>query len=803
MTMDYPRLPTHGREMVVGGAAGGGYPSYPESAGPGHSFVDEPGSSSLVEYFRIFRRRKGTLILFAILGVLASVLLTLPQTPVYQAHTSLEIQDLNENFLNMKQLTPVSEGNSYTALTDIQTQIKLLQSESLVKRVLAKLKAQNSVAPSDLRPEEYSVRGDAQFRHVDTWRRALHLPKPKLPDEFDPGLATRNLKVRTAGQTRIIELLYDSSSPRFAADFANALAQEFIDSNMEARWKMSQHTGEWLSRQLEDMRIKLERSEDTLQSYARRTGLMFTSERSNSEKTNVAEEKLRQLQEEASKAQGDRISKQARWEMTKTTPADGLPDVLNDSSLRAIQDKVTELRRERADLITTYTEKHSKVKRVEAQIAPLEAALQKERSAIVDRLRSDYETALRRENLLNIDYSEQSRVVSDQAEKSIQYNILKRELDSNRQLYESMLQRVKESSIASAMRASNVRIVDPAEPPLLPYKPSLSMNCILGLLSGLLLGAVFVIARENADSSLQNPGDAALWLSVPELGIVPSAKKELRPRLRVYLSNKRNSLGRAQGLSLDQTPATGVHSNGGARAVSVTASNNDGGLAAECVELISWQRKPGPVAESFRSLLTSILFSSENGNRPSVLVVTSANPMEGKTTIASNLGIAFAEIHHKVLIIDGDLRRPRMHEIFRVANEYGLTGLLRDWPVGPEALHGVLQQTGVPGLLILPSGLADHNTANSFYGDKLAELLAICKREFDMVIIDTPPMLQMPVARVLGRLADAVILVTRAGQTTRDAAMAASQRFAEDRTRVLGTILNDWNQNSSRGGYYG
>ena len=166
-----------------------------------------------------------------------------------------------------------------------------------------------------------------------------------------------------------MELLYDSTDPRFAADFANTLAQEFIDSNMEARWKMSQHTGEWLSRQLEDMRIKLERSEDALQSYARRTGLMFTSEGSNSEKTNIAEDKLRQLQEELSKAQGDRITKQARWEMTKTSPAEGLPDVLNDSSLRALQDKVTELRRQRAELITIYTEKHSKVKRVEAQIA--------------------------------------------------------------------------------------------------------------------------------------------------------------------------------------------------------------------------------------------------------------------------------------------------------------------------------------------------------------------------------------------------------------------------------------------------
>lgn len=836
--MDHPQLPPPARD-VAAPATGRGYPGYPESAGYTHGYADDPESGGLLEYWRILRRHKRALILIAFLGLLAGVLLTLPQTPVYQARTALEIQDLNENFLNMKQFTP--EGDSYTALTDMQTQIKLLQSESLVKRVLAKLKASTPGAtepttnateprapttnatepskseprplgrgitnnateprPTEPRASEPRPLGSAPPTRIAAWRKALNLPEPKPSDELDPLQAARNLKVRAAGQTRIVELLYDSTDPRFAAAFANTLAQEFIDSNMEARWKMSQHTSEWLSRQLEDMRIKLERSEDGLQSYARRTGLMFTSDRSTSEKTNISEDKLRQLQEELSKAQGDRITRQARWEMTKTSPPDGLPDVLNDSSLRALQDKVTELRRQRAELITTYTEKHIKVQRVEAQIAPLEAALQQERSAIVDRLRNDYEAALRREKLLATDYANQSRLVTDQAEKSIQYNILKREADSNRQLYEAMLQRVKESSIASAMRASNVRIVDLAEPPALPYKPSLPMNSALGLLAGLFIGITFVIMRERADCTLQNPGDAEFWLNVPELGVIPSAAKELRPRLRLYLSNKRNSLGKPRTLSLTPAPANATPSNGDTPAVSVTASN--GNAAADSVELISWQRKPGPVAESFRSLLASLLFSGENGTRPRVLVVTSANPMEGKTTVASNLGIAFAEIHHKVLIVDADLRKPRMHEVFGVANEYGLTTLLKRGPVEPEVVESVLRQTNIPGLFVLPSGLANQNTANLLYGAKLAELLARFKREFDMVIIDTPPMLQMPDARVLGRLADAVILVTRAGHTTRDAAIAANHHFAKDRTRVLGTILNDWNPKSLPGGYYG
>jgi succinoglycan biosynthesis transport protein ExoP len=794
--MNHPQLPPPARDVVTASPARG-YAGYPESAGYTRGYVDDPGSGGLLEYWRILRRRKGTLILIAFLGLLAGVFLTLSQTPVYQARAALEIQDLNENFLNIKQVTPVSEGNSDAAISDIQTQIKLLQSETLVKQVLTKLEAHtpaSSTGAIQPRPSE-----SAAPTRIAAWRKALNLPDPKTFDGLDPRQAAKSLKVTAAGQTRIVELLYDSPDPRYAADFANTLAQEFIDSNMEARWKMSQHTGEWLSHQLEDMRIKLERSEDGLQSYARRTGLMFTSAGSTSEKTNIVEDKLRQLQEELSKAQGDRITRQARWEMTKTSPAEALPDVLNDSSLRALQDKVTELRRQRAELITTYTEKHIKVQRVEAQIEPLEAALQKERSAIVDRLSNDYEGALRRENLLATDYATQSRLVTDQAGKSIQYNILKREVDSNRQLYESMLQHVKESSIASAMRASNVRIVDLAEPPRLPYKPSLPMNSALGLLSGLFLGLAFVIMRERADCTLQSPGEAESWLNVPELGVIPSASKE--GRFRLYFSDKRKSLGKPQAPSLTRVLANASPPHGDGPAVSVTASNGEGNGAADSVELISWQRKPGPVAESFRALLTSILFSGENGTRPRVLVVTSASPMEGKSTVTSNLGIAFAAIHRKVLIIDGDLRKPRMHDVFGVSNEYGLTTLLESGQ--PEVLDSVLRPTSIPGLFVLPSGLANQNTTNLFYGAKLPELLSKLEKEFDMVIIDTPPMLQMPDARVLGRLADAVILVTRAGHTTRDAAMAANQRFAEDRTRVLGTILNDWDPKSALPGYYG
>ncbi|MCX6619755.1 MAG: Wzz/FepE/Etk N-terminal domain-containing protein, partial [Acidobacteria bacterium] len=253
-------------------------PAYVQSP---QDFQDE-NRGGLIEYWQILRRRKGTVLLVAFLGILAGVLVTLPQTPVYQARTSLEIQDLNQDFLNMRQVNPVTEGgSSYTALTDIQTQIKIIQSETLAERTTAKL---NLTTPRDLK---------LQTTRIAAWRQALNLPDPKPVDAREAILKAmaKNMKVRAAGQTRIIEVLIDSTDPTLAANFANTLANEFIDQNMQARWQMTQRTGDWLSRQLDDMRIKLERSEDGLQAYARQSGLMFTSE-----KQNVSEEKLRQLQ---------------------------------------------------------------------------------------------------------------------------------------------------------------------------------------------------------------------------------------------------------------------------------------------------------------------------------------------------------------------------------------------------------------------------------------------------------------------------------------------------------------------------
>ena len=313
----------------------------------------------------------------------------------------------------------------------------------------------------------------------------------------------------------------------------------------------------------------------------------------------------------------------------------------------------------------------------------------------------------------------------------------------------------------------------PKKPP--ENRPSMVFTKRLGLLSGGFFGIVLIVLRERADRSIQAPGEASLYLDVPELGVIPSADAA-RSQSSAYYRQARGAETKKTEKENRKSP----------------------------VELVTWKRRPSVLADSFRSTLTSILFSGENGNRPRVIALTSANPQEGKTTVASNLALALAEIGRKVLLIDADLRKPRLHEIFNVSNAWGLSDLL-DGTKPPEGLEAMVAGTVYRDLYVLPAGSAASSISNLLHSPRALDLLQRMRREFDMVIIDTPPMLQMPDARVLGRLADAVILVVRSASTTKETAAAAGQRLAEDGTRLLGTVLNEWDprKTSHAGHEYG
>ena len=743
--LDQPR-----RAEVIPSQPGHHQPYYSGAAAYGPDAPDTEGG--LLDYWRMVMRHKGAILLTSVAGLLIGFGICIPMKPVYRARTSIEVLNLNEDFMNMKQTNPVTTNDGSYDTSEEQTQTKLLESDALMNRVLNKM---NPEAPSAHKPKMAS----------SGWRSWLHLREPvqSTPRERLLNGLANSLKVRATAHTRVIEATADSTDPHLAAEFTNTLIEEFIQQNLEARFATTHRPNDWLTREIDDARDNLKKSEDTLQAYARQSGLIFTDEN-----TNVATEKLQQFQQQLSAATSDRIAKQARFEMAKHSPPNTVADVLSDTGLKDITSKLNDLHRQVADLSTIYTPEFGQLKRAQAELAVTEVTFEKTRADILTRIENDYQEALSKEKLLAVTYDAQVREVTGQDEKAIQYNILKREVDSGRQLYDTMLQQTKQSSIASALRASNIRVVDPAQLPDAPFSPDFKLNSAIGLFAGLFLSVGVVTIRERADRTLQQPGDIKMWTDLTELGTVPSVGIK-----RIY--------GRA----------------------SVTASDTSvNGNGRQSVELVTWEQKPSLTAESFRSTLTSIFFAGENGSRPRVLVFTSAHASDGKTTVVSNIAIATAEIRRKVLVIDADLRRPRMHDIFGVPNDRGLSDILRE-ELSPENVAGLIKTTAIPNLHVLPAGKATHSAAHLLYSLNLAPLLATFKREYDMVLIDTPPMLQMTDARVAGRLADAVILVARAGNTTRDAVLAAKERLDEDCIRILGTVLNDWDPKQSRGGYYG
>jgi polysaccharide biosynthesis transport protein len=714
------------------------------------------GYNSIPDYWQILFRHRMTLLAFTAAGLIAAILISLVQTPIYRVRTSLEIQ--SSNFLDMKNVDANdSNGNYVTPESYVETQVKLLQSESLLEHVIDKLKL-------------HKERPGLSHRLTASVRQMFGLPKPSPIPEKEELIQQieRNLTVQTSGNSRLLEVLYESPDPKLAADFANTLVSQFVELSQEERWKAAQGTADWLTKHLDQMKTQLEASEAELQEYAKTSGLSVTAE-----KENPAENRLNELQDELSKAQADRIAKEAKFQEAQKKPADSLPEILDDPTMREYRQRMVELQRQHAELSATLTPQHYKVQKVQAQIDELKAEIEKERANVLRRISNEYAAALLRERLVADTHANQEKIVADQSGKAIHYDTLKRDVDSNRRLYEVMLQRVKEASLATAMRDSNVLVVDQAKPPLVPYRPSLPMNSAIGLFSGVFLGLGFVLFRERIDRRISAPGDAQIYLDLPELGVIPL---DQQPALPMPLLNRLNP----------------------SRPSSSLPSRASGASSEDCPELATWKRKPSLIAECARTTLTSILLPSQNRESPQVIVFTSPRPGDGKTTVACNLSIAMSEIGRKVLLIDGDLRRPRLHKVFGAANNWGLSDVLwTDIPLDTTPLLQMVRDTEVSGLWLMPGGSCGVTPANLFYSPRMGKLLERLRKEFDMVMIDAPPMIHLADARVLGRLADGVILVVRAGQTTTESALFARQRFAEDGTRILGTVLNSWDPKAS------
>jgi capsular exopolysaccharide synthesis family protein len=571
-------------------------------------------------------------------------------------------------------------------------------------------------------------------------------------------------KVKVDGASDLITLTVTGPEPKLTANAANTLTEQFIEHAQDVRLNSAGNTNKFLTSELGDARKKLQVSEDDLQNYARQTGIVIPSDTQES----VAADKLRQIQSDLEKAEADEAGTKAQVETSHNTPSEALPQVLDDMTMRDIKARLADLRRQLSDLSVTLTPANYKIQQLNASIADLEAQAAHQRASIVKRLGVQNSETARRKQLLGAAYQQQLGVVSDQSAKEVRYNILKKEVDANRDIYQSMLQRVKQASIVAALKSSDVRVVSPAQPAKRPYQPNLLLNLAIGSLCGMVLSACFILLRERNDASLRAPGQSVKHLNVPELAVIPSARIGNSERIPLTLRNL--------------------------NAANVASEPKNGLVASKSAivdkEMVQWCQDETMMADAYRSAITSILLTRINGVSPRVILVTSPRPKAGKTTTVANLGISLAEIGRRVLLIDGDLRRPRLGKLFGLQFATGLSDALLDEGSGKITLDSVVRSSAVPGLYVLPGGSEPANISRLLHSTFLDSLVEQARSEYDFVLIDSPPMMGMADARLLSRNADGVILISRAGETSPEQLTEAKERLADDGTPVIGTILN-------------
>ena len=715
------------------------------------------------DMLRIFRKSWRMVLLIALVGAVGGLFWSSLQAPLYRAKAYLEVLDRDESFLGVKGVSPTNTGGPAASRSGLATHGQMLQSRSLNEKVLDRLGVPRTAsARAARRPPAAWVSG---LLERPDWRTS---PSEQLR------LASGSLEVSIPAETSILELRSDSTDPKQAAVFLNTLAEVYIEENVRIRWEVVQEAERWLDRQLADLQVKLEQSQEKLQHYARQSGLLFVAPTES-----VAEQRLAKLQQEFSLAEADRIAKQSFFELARDGGTAALPESAEVLNLRSYQRDLTALRRELAELDVVFTPAHPRVRRVAAQIGEMEGAIDREQVSLFNRVNDEYQTSLRRQDLLAAQYDRQARLVSEHAVRSIRYDILRREVNTNQDLYDGLLRRVKETGVASALSASNVRILDRAQPPGVPIGPNHAAYAAMGAMMGAFLGLLVSLVKIRTDTKLRTQADVSQWLRSPQLGAIPAMSQPRRWRsdkagagLRLRVRYTRNGHG---SLALKSTDSP---------AASRTTDMR--------VERLAEAADFSPLAESFRGALASLLFGSR-GKPPAVLAVTSPSPLEGKTTVASNLAISLAQIGKKTLLIDGDLRRPRAHQIFGLDNDLGLTSLL----AGAEGLHmpdvgKTIRATSIPGLSVMPGGPPREVTAHSIFSEHLPLLLDVLRRQYAVILIDTPPLMYVADSRVVAQLADATVLVVRAGQTSRVAAHAAEQRLVSDGARLLGVVLNGW-----------
>lgn len=711
----------------------------------------------LRDYLRVILKRRWTVLTVFAIIVISVAIYTFTATPIYEAATRLVIERENPNVVSVEEVMAVdASGTDY-----YQTQYKIIESRTVAREVIRRLHLENSEEffprPKD---DLLSNLKRSVVETVGSWKESitslLKTEEEKGADaseeyEADTSLVSDFIKRITVGpirNSRLVDVSFRAKDPLLAAKIANTLASAYIDQNLEIKLEAVQNAGKWLHTRIEEEREKVEKAEQGLLRYKEKHGIVTDF---SSDVEQVTAQKLAQLNSQVVQAESRRVEAETRYNQAlglvgSPDMLDSIPEVLNNELIRQIKSMEVDLYKRMSELSKKYGQKHPQMVAIESELQTLQKRKAQEVDRVINSLRNEYRVTLAKEKSLKEALGKQKQEAIALNQKAVGYGGLQREADSARRMYEVLIKRFKETSLTEDMRTGNIRIIDKAEVPSDPVKPRKKLNLLMAVMLGLFAGIGLAFFFEYLDNTIKIPEDVKRHLKIPYLGPVP-----------LFEVN-------GQGQPRDGTRP----------------------------ELVTVLTPKSTASESYRGIRTSILFSSAE-SAPQVILVSSVGPAEGKTITTANLAITMAQYGSKVIVLDCDMRKPRMDKLLGVSRNQGMSNLLVG--SGANILH-----TSVPNLDVIPAGPIPPNPSEILGSARMAHLLGALRKRYTRVLIDSPPSTAVTDAVALSKSVDGIILVIRAGSTTREMAKNGVAQFDAVGAPMLGVVLNG--VGVGRGSYY-
>lgn len=755
-----------------------GYPTiggYPDTApyGYGYGYGDEDEKVYIRRMWRAIRKRKWLILIIAVIITSVVTVEMFRSKSIYQAMTTIEVGKENRTLVRSGDITvETDDDNDYYIGMGMKTKIRLLQSRPLLEDVVINLKLDQN--PRFLEVTEKrsvleavkaigsTVRGNEQNnapQAVASTPVAPPLPDGTRSRQESARLApyvdvlAANMSAEPLTDTRMLVISFSHTDPALAADIVDNIAQVFIQRSFENRTEKFTNTSEWLERSTRDLKARVEQAEQALADYTRANNL-FSMEG----KETLATDKLSRFHDQATRAESERMLKQSLYQEVKAGRVAQLPEAFSDAKTVELQKKLGELTTQHAQLDVTYGPKNPKVIEIKQQMIAIEAQINAGRGALEEKLKADYERAVREEGQLKVALEQAKGEAAQQNQAAIRFNILKQDVETAKSLYTDFLQKTNQAKIQRAEQHNNLKLIDPAQVPGMPVGPNRLRTILIGFLVSLVAGIALAFFLEYLDNSIKTVEDVSRYAQLPALSVIPAVTGRQARMLGAKGNGKRKQI-------------TSAHTNGESR------MKRDQLMALD---------SRSSVAEAYRVLRTSVLLSAA-GNPPKTILVTSGQAGEGKTTTAINTGISLAQLGASVLIIDCDLRKPSTHKAFGLELSLGIsTYLSRN-----TEIDELIQKLPIPNLSLLPCGAIPPNPAELISSAKMKDMLNMLSERYDHIIIDSPPLLKVTDPVILSTMVDGVIVVVHGGKSTRDIVRRTRQELTTVGAKIFGIVLNN------------